>query len=122
MISYNYTITDIHADGKNMTVQYSAIGKQSIDVVTPVPTTTQQLSDIIQAYSPIRIWEQSELEYQTIAVGTAGTITPPVITVIDPAGAAAAVAAAEAAATAQKIAQIRTIIQQVIDENKANTV
>ena len=77
-IEYTYEIVSVDAAARCMEVIYRASGHPEQRIGARLPYEGETLEAVIAAYSPVSYWESLQATVVAPAVGTSGTVSPPV--------------------------------------------
>lgn len=73
-ITYTYQIIAVDEAARCMEIVYESEGRQTMHIGARLPYEGETLEDVVQAYSPVRYWEEQELPVVVPQVGTSGVI------------------------------------------------
>lgn len=75
-IEYKYTITRVDEAARCMEVVYEAEGHQTMTIGARLPFAGEDLESVVDAFAPVRLWEELAAEVVAPMVGATGTIKP----------------------------------------------
>lgn len=75
-IEYTYKIIAVDEAARCMEVVYSAEGHKTMHIGARLPFESESLEDVIKAFAPVAIWQESVLPVAVPTVGFSGTVTP----------------------------------------------
>lgn len=75
-ITYTYTIASVDENARCMEIIYESEGHQTMRVGARLPFEGESLENVVQAYSPLSIWEAMITPVAPPKIGATGTIMP----------------------------------------------
>ena len=72
-IAYTYTVLSTDSVRKSMLVRFESAGRQTVDIMLPLPSVGQSLADVILPQAPAYFWEQREREVASVTPGSTGS-------------------------------------------------
>lgn len=78
-ITYTYRIIKVDPPARCMEIVYESEGRQTMHIGARLPYEGEALEDIVQAFAPVRYWEEQEIPVVAPKVGATGVIvvSPP---------------------------------------------
>ena len=73
-ITYTYQILNVDAQARCMEVIYASEGRQTMHIGARLPYEGEQLEDVIKAFAPVRLWEESQMAVVVPEAGISGQI------------------------------------------------
>ncbi len=72
-IAYTYTVLSVDSGNKSMLVRFESAGRQTVDVMLPLPSVGQSLAEAIEPNAPTYFWEQRERDVESVTPGSTGS-------------------------------------------------
>lgn len=109
-LDFTYTVLKVNTDSNTMEVQYSTAGHEIVVMSMMIPYADQDLVQYITYNAPQAKWANSVKTFQTVTVGTSGSVTP------------AVPVASGTMVGSISTAELEAAIQRVLDRNAEGTV
>jgi len=77
-INFTYEIASVDEQARVMEVVYRSDGKQEMRISARLPYDGESLDDVIQSFSPVPLWKESELTVSAPVVGATGSLAEPI--------------------------------------------
>lgn len=75
-IEYTYEIIAVDEAAKVMEIVYTSPDRPTMHISARLPYVGESLDALVSMYSPVRFWEEQEMQVKLPTVGTKGTSTP----------------------------------------------
>jgi hypothetical protein len=72
--NYTYEVVSVDETVKQMVINYSADGVESVVVCMPIPSVGDTVEDVVTAYAPFAVWDEQVREVIQVAAGTSGVV------------------------------------------------
>lgn len=71
--AYTYTVLSVDSVRKSMLVRFESAGRQTVDIMLPLPSVGQSLADVILPQDPAYFWEQRARDVASVTPGATGS-------------------------------------------------